>query len=184
MTIEAGDWPAEGELRALAGAAIAAAVATLDTNEGAVAVPPRRLSPARGEREPRPPSLPGALPQGGREASLGGEISILFTDDAHICRLNSAWRSNAAPTNVLSFPQASGPLLGDIVLAFETVRNEAALAGKPLEAHMAHLIIHGFLHLLGYDHVVETDADKMEALERAALARMGIADPYAAAQLR
>jgi probable rRNA maturation factor len=85
------------------------------------------------------------------------------------------------PTNVLSFPQASGPLLGDVILAYETVRDEAALAGKPFRAHMGHLIVHGFLHLLGYDHMEESEAEEMEALERAALGRMGIADPYAVA---
>jgi probable rRNA maturation factor len=73
-------------------------------------------------------------------------------------------------------------MLGDIVLAAETLAREAALADKPLEDHMAHLIIHGFLHLLGYDHEDEAEAEKMEQLERAALARIGIADPYAAAQ--
>jgi probable rRNA maturation factor len=80
---------------------------------------------------------------------------------------------------VLSFPQPPGPLLGDIILAFETVEREAALAGKPLRAHMRHLIVHGFLHLLGFDHEDHAEAEEMEALERAALARMGMPDPYA-----
>jgi probable rRNA maturation factor len=119
-------------------------------------------------------------PQGGGELPEA-EVSILFTDDAHIQRLNAAWRGKDKPTNVLSFPQGAGPLLGDVVLASETVAREAALAGKPLEAHMVHLIVHGFLHLLGYDHEREDEAEEMEALERAALERMGIADPYAAA---
>ncbi|HZW46105.1 MAG TPA: rRNA maturation RNase YbeY, partial [Microvirga sp.] len=93
--------------------------------------------------------------------------------------LNRDYRGVDKPTNVLSFPQASGPLLGDIVLAYETVRDEAALAGKPFRAHMGHLIVHGFLHLLGFDHEAEGEAEEMEALERAALGRIGIADPYA-----
>jgi probable rRNA maturation factor len=96
-------------------------------------------------------------------------------------RLNAQYRGRDKPTNVLSFPQPAGPLLGDVVLAAETVRAEAALAGKPLEAHMAHLIIHGFLHLIGYDHKGEEEAEAMEAVERAALERIGISDPYAAA---
>jgi probable rRNA maturation factor len=110
------------------------------------------------------------------------ELSILFTNDRAMRELNAKWRRKDKPTNVLSFPQASGAMLGDIVLAAETLAREAALADKPLEDHMAHLIIHGFLHLLGYDHEDEAEAEKMEQLERAALARIGIADPYAAAQ--
>jgi probable rRNA maturation factor len=106
-------------------------------------------------------------------------------------RLNKTWRGKDKPTNVLSFPQAGGAfpqkrglLLGDVILAAETVAREAALAEKPLEDHMAHLIIHGFLHLLGYDHQVEADAEKMEQLERVALKRLGISDPYAPATLK
>jgi probable rRNA maturation factor len=110
------------------------------------------------------------------------ELSILFTNDRAMRELNAKWRRKDKPTNVLSFPRASGAMLGDIVLAAETLAREAALADKPLEDHMAHLIIHGFLHLLGYDHEDEAEAEKMEQLERAALARIGIADPYAAAQ--
>jgi len=107
------------------------------------------------------------------------ELSILFTDDAGISRLNATWRGKDKPTNVLSFPQGSGPLLGDVILAAETVRREAALAGKPFEDHIAHLVVHGFLHLLGYDHDADADAEKMEELERVALKRLGIPDPYA-----
>lgn len=154
LAIEAGDWPTEERLRELAEAAVSAAVTEVQP------------------QVPFPPS--------------GSELSILFTDDARIRQLNAEWRGEDKPTNVLSFPQApgphSGPLLGDIILAYETVRDEAALAGKPLEAHMAHLIVHGFLHLLGYDHEDEAEAEEMEALERAALDRIGIADPYAPAQ--
>ena len=149
--MESGSWPAEAALRAAANAAVEAAVAVL---EGASASQDPSLQQAR-------------------------ELSILFTDDAAIRILNRDYRGKDQPTNVLSFPQPSGQLLGDIILAFETVEREAALAGKPLEAHMGHLIVHGFLHLLGYDHEGESEAEEMEALERAALERMGIPDPYA-----
>lgn len=108
----------------------------------------------------------------------GSEVSVLFTDDAEIRQLNARWRGMDSPTNVLSFPQPNGPLLGDIVLAAETVQNEAALAHKSLNDHIAHLIVHGFFHLLGQDHEEDEEAERMEALERAALARIGIADPY------
>jgi probable rRNA maturation factor len=157
LAVEAGDWPAEAELRAMAEAAVSAAIATL-------------------KAQPSPPGSPA-----GRALGPGLELSLLFTDDAAIQQLNARYRGKDKPTNVLSFPQVSGPLLGDIILAFETVSHEAALAEKPLKAHMAHLIVHGFLHLLGYDHEDEAEAETMEALERAALARIGIPDPYAAA---
>jgi probable rRNA maturation factor len=80
---------------------------------------------------------------------------------------------------VLSFPQPGGPLLGDIVLAYETVANEAALAEKPLNHHIAHLVVHGLLHLLGYDHQEDAEAECMERLERVALSTIGVPDPYA-----
>ena len=108
----------------------------------------------------------------------GSEVSILFTDDAAIRALNARWRGKDMPTNVLSFPQPTGPLLGDIALAAETVGGEAALADKSLNDHIAHLIVHGFFHLLGQDHEKDEEAERMEALERAALARIGIDDPY------
>jgi probable rRNA maturation factor len=160
IAIEAGDWPDEPSLRALAERAIGAAMTEM------------RESPS-----------PISSPQGRREISdgHGAELSLAFTDDTRIHRLNKDFRGKDRPTNVLSFPQESGPLLGDVILAAETVHREAALAGKPLEDHMAHLIIHGFLHLLGYDHEADADAEAMEALERAALMRLGISDPYAAA---
>ena len=111
-------------------------------------------------------------------------ISLMLSDDAAIRALNRAWRGQDKPTNVLSFPAstpagAPGPRpLGDIALAFETVASEAEAEGKALADHAAHLIVHGVLHLLGYDHETETDAEVMEALEIKALARLGIADPY------
>lgn len=117
--------------------------------------------------------------------------SLLFTDDEQIQTLNRDWRGKDKPTNVLSFPMlergelldlaADGPpeLLGDIALALETCTREAADKGISLEHHTAHLIVHGLLHLAGYDHETSTeDARVMENLEINALAQMGIADPY------
>ena len=109
----------------------------------------------------------------------GRELSLVLTDDAAMRRLNAQWRSRDRATNVLSFPQPQGPLLGDIVLGCETVAGEAALADKPLEHHIAHLVVHGFLHLLGYDHETDAEAERMEELERVALAKIGVSDPYA-----
>jgi len=115
-----------------------------------------------------------------------GELAVVLTDDAGIRSLNRAWRGIDAPTNVLAFPavQCVHPQahFGDIVIAYETADAEAAAAGKPLGDHVAHLGVHGFLHLLGYDHQADAEATKMEALERAVLARLGIADPYGAAR--
>jgi probable rRNA maturation factor len=112
------------------------------------------------------------------------EVSVLFTDDAHIRRLNRQFRGKDRPTNVLSFPAAPlvpgrfGPALGDIALALETVTGEAKSGGLTLANHVSHLIIHGFLHLLGFDHEAEAEAVAMERLEAAILGRLGIADPY------
>ena len=117
--------------------------------------------------------------------------SLLFTADAEVHALNREWRGKDQPTNVLSFPMlereellalaSAGPpeLLGDIALALETCTREAADKGISLEHHTAHLIIHGLLHLAGYDHeTTPQDARAMEVLEINALAQMGIADPY------
>ncbi len=148
IVVEAGGWPDEALLAALAGRAVEAA---LD------------------------------------ELGIGGacELSLLFTDDAHIRRLNATWRGKDKATNVLSFPAATPGLghelpamLGDVVLAFETVRREAEAEGKPFENHVAHLLVHGLLHLLGYDHEVPAEADRMEDVERRVLARLAISDPY------
>jgi len=117
--------------------------------------------------------------------------SLLLTSDEEIHALNRDWRQRDKPTNVLSFPmlereglldlEAHGPpeLLGDVVLAHETCAREAAEKSVPLEHHAAHLIVHGLLHLAGYDHEISpADAEAMEALETKALAICGIADPY------
>ncbi|HZH52659.1 MAG TPA: rRNA maturation RNase YbeY [Microvirga sp.] len=112
------------------------------------------------------------------------EVSVMLTDDAHIRELNRTWRGKDKPTNVLSFPAteqpgAVGPRhLGDIALACETLVRESEEESKALADHFAHLIVHGILHLLGYDHEDEAEADAMEALEVKALATLGIADPY------
>lgn len=118
--------------------------------------------------------------------------SVLFTSDAEVHVLNREWRAKDKPTNVLSFPMIARPdlialpqngapeLLGDLALACETCGREAADKGVTLSAHATHLIVHGLLHLAGYDHEIsEADASAMEALEIKVLAKMGIADPYA-----
>ena len=117
---------------------------------------------------------------------IHAEVSILLTDDAAVQVLNRDWRGVDKPTNVLSFPAegisppGAPALLGDVALAFETVAREAAAQGKPIEHHTRHLLVHGVLHLLGYDHVREEDAERMEERERKILARFGVSDPYAA----
>ena len=114
-------------------------------------------------------------------ASREGEIAVLLTDDAAVRDLNARFRGKDQPTNVLSFPAAENPdaHLGDVALAFETCAREAAEQGKPLADHLQHLVAHGVLHLVGYDHDVDADAEIMEALERRVLAALGVADPYA-----
>lgn len=151
LMVEAGAWPDEAALRVMVDRAVPAALAEAEVEEGESA-----------------------------------ELSLVFTDDAAIQKLNAEWRGKDKPTNVLSFPAfpvAPGdplpPMLGDIVLAYETVVREAAEENKPLENHITHLIIHGLLHLLGYDHETDEEAEEMEALERQALARLAIPDPYA-----
>jgi probable rRNA maturation factor len=106
-------------------------------------------------------------------------------DDARVQALNKLWRGLDKPTNVLSFPapdSPSGParMLGDIAISYQTAAREAAAEGKTLADHIAHLSVHGFLHLLGYDHESDEDAEEMEGLERVILARIGISDPYVA----
>jgi probable rRNA maturation factor len=110
----------------------------------------------------------------------GAELAVTFTDDAHIRVLNRQFRRKDRPTNVLSFPAgpAGSALLGDIVIAEETVAREAKEQGIGRNDYLIHLIVHGFLHLLGHDHEVEAEAIAMERLETAILCSIGIADPY------
>lgn len=127
----------------------------------------------------------GARDRGAR-LPAAGEISVLLADDATARRLNRDYRGRDAPTNVLSFPIAElhatpeeGPvLLGDVVLAFETVALEAEDRDKPIADHVRHLIVHGVLHLLGFDHAAAAEAEAMERLETAILAALGVPDPY------
>ncbi len=153
LSVQGGDWPPEAELGALAERVLAA------TSVKAADFP--------------------------RE----GELSIVFTDDARIGQLNAEWRGIPHPTNVLSFPAPalSGPAqlakpLGDIVLGFETMSKEAADAHLTLADHISHLLVHGLLHLIGYDHQEDAEAAAMELLETAVLAELGIADPYAGSE--
>ena len=108
-----------------------------------------------------------------------GELSLALVSDARICELNRDYRGKDKPTNVLSFPSAGpGAMLGDIVLARETIQSEAISAGKLFQDHLTHLIIHGFLHLQGYDHETEAEAEIMEGLEIQALDALDIDNPY------
>ncbi len=116
----------------------------------------------------------------------GAEVAVMLTDDEGIRALNRDWRGKDKPTNVLSFPapkppgRAAGPrMLGDIAIAYETTRREADEEHKLFAHHLSHLAVHGFLHLIGYDHETDDDAEKMESLERDILAKLGIPDPYA-----
>jgi len=124
------------------------------------------------------------------DADVGdAELAVMLTDDSGIRTLNSNWRGIDRPTNVLSFPalQPTAPgglddaprMLGDIAIAYETTRKEADEEQKPFDHHLSHLAIHGFLHLIGYDHEKDDDAEAMEDLERQILAQLGIPDPYA-----
>jgi probable rRNA maturation factor len=124
------------------------------------------------------------------DADVGeAELAVMLTDDPGIRTLNSNWRGIDKPTNVLSFPalQPEGArkpgdaprMLGDIAIAYETTKREAAGEGKPFEHHLSHLAIHGFLHLIGYDHENDADAEEMEFMETEILKQLGIPDPYA-----
>lgn len=149
VAVEDGDWSALGDAEALARRAVEAALGVASD-------------------APRGPV----------------EVSLLLTDDAGVRALNAAWRDKDKPTNVLSFPAPAQPgvpgprHLGDIALAFETLEREARDEGKTMADHAAHLIVHGTLHLLGYDHESTGEAEIMEALEVNALKSLSIADPY------
>jgi probable rRNA maturation factor len=126
-----------------------------------------------------------ALAAAGTAFDGPAELSIVLADDALLRRLNRKWRGLDKPTNVLAFPALAGTagpgaprLLGDVVLGFETVAREARRQEKALADHLAHLVVHGVLHLLGFDHARAAAARRMEAVETVVLSRLGIADPY------
>ena len=156
ISIETEGWPDEASLLAFCEPVLAAAEAYLAEHEG--------------QPFPKNPI----------------EVSLLFTDDAAIREINAEWRSQDKPTNVLSFPAfplapggKPGPMLGDIIFARETIEREAIDLEKSFDMHLSHLLVHGFLHLFGYDHMVEDEAVIMEGLETKILAGLGLPDPYA-----
>jgi len=118
-----------------------------------------------------------------QDGALDG-VAILLADDSTVQELNARFRGQDKPTNVLSFPAAENPEghLGDVVLALEVCAREAAEQGKPLGWHLQHLVAHGVLHLVGYDHMDDAEAEEMEGLERVILAGLGAPDPYAPPQ--
>ncbi|MET3927564.1 putative rRNA maturation factor [Devosia sp. 2618] len=125
-----------------------------------------------------------ALKQSKAKVKGAAELSILLTNDEEQRELNQQWRSKDSSTNVLSFPQIEPfdpvvGILGDITLARETLIREAAEQGVTFEAHFTHLVVHGFLHILGYDHLTDAEAEEMEGLETRILASLGVEDPYA-----
>ena len=144
------------------------------------------------EFDPGEAPLPVGTPDEARlrgwiEAALGdhpgGTVSIRLVDEAESAALNQQWRQRSGATNVLSFPAAPLPgidpaPLGDLALCSSVIAREAVEQGKTAEAHWAHMVVHGVLHLIGYDHQDATEADTMESHERAILARLGHPDPY------
>jgi probable rRNA maturation factor len=122
----------------------------------------------------------------GALSTESGEVSILLTDDSEIARLNRDWRGIDKPTNVLSFPASSHrasqgeKLLGDIVIAYETLEREARDESRDFLHHLAHLAVHGFLHLIGFGHETNAQAEEMEGLESSIMMRLNMPDPYVA----
>lgn len=156
ISVEDDGWPDEDALEAMADRILGLAATFL----------------AQKEQQPFPAEPP--------------ELSLVFTDDESIRAINAEWRGQDKPTNVLSFPAfplepggMPGPMLGDIVIARETVAREAVDLEKSFDDHLTHLMVHGFLHLFGYDHIETDDAVIMEALETRILAELGLPDPYA-----
>jgi probable rRNA maturation factor len=155
LGVEAGNWPDEEKLGSFASQVLEKAAAFLAINE----------------KQPFP--------------KQPVEISLVFTDDDDIRGINAEWRGQDKPTNVLSFPAfplvpggKPGPMLGDIILAEETLRREALDLGKSFDDHLTHLLVHGFLHLFGYDHITDEEAAVMEGLEIRILAELGLENPY------
>ncbi len=151
IAIEAGHWPDEARLSSMMARAIAA-------SRGAAAL----------------------------EWPEDAELSLLFTGNEEMAEINKHWRKKDKATNVLSFPgddvsigEPAGIMIGDLVFAHETVMHEALEQKKPFENHLTHLMVHGFLHLFGYDHMSDEEASRMEALEIEILQKLGIPDPYA-----
>ncbi|SSC65581.1 rRNA maturation RNase YbeY [Ciceribacter selenitireducens] len=156
IAIEAEGWAQEAELESLAGKVLEAAAEYLRSEE----------------KQPFP-----AMPI---------EVSLVFSNDEQVRAVNAEWRGQDKPTNVLSFPAfplvpggKPGPMLGDIILARETVEREAVDLEKSFADHLTHLMVHGFLHLFGYDHMDREEAERMESLETRILASLGLSDPYA-----
>jgi probable rRNA maturation factor len=118
------------------------------------------------------------------EGADGEHVTLLLTDDEAVRELNARFRRKDSATNVLSFPAPPNPEkhLGDVALAYGVCAREAVEQGKPLSHHLQHLVAHGVLHLLGYDHMTDEEAEAMEGLERVVLAGLGIPDPYAAGE--
>ncbi len=156
ISVEEGDWPSEEILQSLAERVLGEAADYLKKHE----------------KQPFP--------------KMATELSLVFTDDASIREINAEWRSQDKATNVLSFPAfplepggKPGPMLGDIIIARETVGREAVDLEKSFDDHLTHLMVHGFLHLFGYDHMNNSEAERMEGLETRILAGLGLSDPYA-----
>lgn len=164
-----------------------------DPSAPAIAVDVLVEDAAWGEPEALAPLVEAAVAACARMADAaildGSEVSVVLTDDDRIRLLNARHRGIDKATNVLSFPQddpdadAYGPLLGDIVVARQTVAREAVDGGLPFLHHLTHMVVHGFLHLVGYDHMDDDEAEEMERLEAAILEALGIPDPYADAPL-
>jgi probable rRNA maturation factor len=129
-----------------------------------------------------------ALKGAGVATLPGAELAIALADDAMVRQANRGFRQKDRPTNVLSFPavpperMATSPFLGDVIIAYETVAAEAAAEDKPFVDHLTHLVVHGVLHILGYDHMTKADAELMERRETLILASLGVPDPYAGSE--
>lgn len=156
IAVEADGWAGEAELEGLAGRVLETAAEYLRSEEN----------------QPFP-----AMPI---------EVSLVFSSDEQVREINAEWRGQDKPTNVLSFPAfplspggKPGPMLGDIIVARETVEREAVDLDKSFTDHLTHLMVHGFLHLFGYDHMDSEEAERMESLETRILASLGLSDPYA-----